>query len=377
MRLCFVGTLGSVHLQRWIRFFADSGHDVHVVTAHDAHAFAHPSVQVHVVPGVRLGVPALTVAANALLAAPRILRLRALFARLRPDVVHAHYLNEAALFALLTGVRPFVATAWGSDVLIAPQASRAARLGVRLIVRRADLLTCDARHVADVLVHLGADPDRVHLTYFGTDVDRFHPCRRDPTLHDRFARPDIPVVISLRRLAPIYDVHTLIAAVPLVLQEVPDAAFVVAGGGPEERTLRALARTLDVSGRVYFLGEVVEKDLPRYLASSDIYVSTALSDGGLAASTAEAMASGVPVIITDVADNRAWVTSGDTGFLFPPRDARALAAQIVYLAARPEVRAVVGMRGRRVIEERNNWKVEMGRVAALYEGLHRHPRRRA
>jgi len=377
MRLCFVGTLSSVHLQRWIRFFADTGYDVDVVTTHEPLTFAHPTVRVHVVPGVRLGRPAFTVLANTLLAAPRIFRLRTLFRQIRPDVVHAHYLNEGALFALLTGVHPFVATAWGSDVLIAPQASTAARLGLRLIARRADLLTCDARHVRDALVRLGADPARVHLTYFGTDVERFHPRRRDPALHDRFAPPGAPVVISLRRLAPIYDIGTLVAAVPLVLRDVPEAAFVLAGGGPEEAALRSLARTLGVSERVHFVGELAEEDLPAYLASSDIYVSTALSDGGLAASTAEAMACAVPVIITDVADNGDWIRAGDTGYLIPPRDVRALAAQILYLATHPEVRASVGARGRRVIEERNNWRVEMGRVGALYDGLLRTPRPRA
>jgi glycosyltransferase involved in cell wall biosynthesis len=117
------------------------------------------------------------------------------------------------------------------------------------------------------------------------------------------------------------------------------------------------------------VGWIPEHDLPRYLASCDVYVSTALSDGGLAASTAEAMACGLPVIVTDVGDNAEWVQEGVQGFIVPPKDPSALAWRLASLLERGEERARLGRSGRALIEERNNWTAEMHRMEEYYRNL--------
>src|SRR3990172_12799920 len=117
----------------------------------------------------------------------QVRKLRHLFRDIHPDVVHIHYLNEAALFALLTGFRPIVLTAWGSDILLSPEKSWIRRQTVKYTLKRLTLMTCDADHMKQEMVSLGADPDKVKLIFFGTDVQRFHPGRRDPSLRERLA----------------------------------------------------------------------------------------------------------------------------------------------------------------------------------------------
>jgi len=368
VRLLYVGNLRSVHVQRWLRFFAERGHEVHLLTP-PAGGTPAPRMHVHVGRSLRTGRRALDYVANAALLAPRVLRFRALVRRIRPDIVHAHYLNDAALVAALARARPLVATAWGSDVLINARESPLLRAVVSIILRRADLVTCDATHVKRALVGLGADPSKVALVYFGTDTALFHPARRDPALRAQLALDGGPAVISIRSLEPVYDVGTLIAAFPAVLARHPSARLVIGGAGSEEARLRQAARSLGIAQAVRFVGWIPEHDLPRYLASCDVYVSTALSDGGLAASTAEAMACGLPVIVTDVGDNAEWVQEGVQGFIVPPKDPSALAWRLASLLERGEERARLGRSGRALIEERNNWTAEMHRMEEYYRNL--------
>lgn len=369
MKLCYVGSLDSIHTGRWIRYFAARKHEVHLVTPSDTTRRSVEGVDVHVYWRIRTRIRLLDALLNALILLPTLLRFKALFRRVAPDLVHVHYINEGALYTVLTGTRPLVITAWGSDVLIEPRQSALRRWAVRLVLRRADLVTCDAEHMKEALIRLGTAPSRVAIIYFGADTERFSPARQDPGVRTRLGLDRSTVVFSSRNLEPIYDVESLVRAIPLVREKTPDVTFVIAGSGSDAPRLRAMVKSLGLEAAVRFVGRLPEDELARHAASVDIYVSTALSDGGLAASTAEAMACGLPVIITDVGDNRLWVADGVNGFIVPARDPTALASRIVQLVQDPEARERIRRSNRRLIQERNNWYREMARMEELYRAL--------
>ncbi len=161
MTLLYVGNLGSVHIQRWLRFFVAQGHEVHLLTP-PVDGISAPGIHVHVWHSIRTRLRPLDYAANTALLAPRVLQFRALVRRIRPDLVHAHYLNDAAFIAALAGARPLVVTAWGSDVLINPRRSTLLRVMVSAILRKANLVTCDAAHVQRALIaDAGAQPGEI------------------------------------------------------------------------------------------------------------------------------------------------------------------------------------------------------------------------
>ena len=360
MRLLYLANAASIHTQRWVNFFARAGHEVHIATWREPAQgdLFEPSVHVHRV----LFPPHYAVRYAALLRVMHIVR------RVKPDLLHAHYLAHfgivAGLLQSVTGFRPLVLTAWGSDVLIEARGWK--RRLVSHALSRADCVTCDARHMVKELVELGAPDERITVVYHGTDTFQFRPGPRSPQDVFNIGRQDSPVVISLRALKPLYCVESLIRAAPLVLKEVPDAEFAVAGGGDQRECLESLATELGVAGKVRFIGLIKSEQLPKYLTSSDVYVSTSLSDAGLSASTAEAMACGLPVVVTDFGDNRDWVQDGVNGYLFLPRDVEALASRLVDLLRDPEKRQRFGEEGRRVIVERNNYEVEMGKMERIY-----------
>ena len=359
MKICFLAGADSIHSYRWVKFFADQGHAVDWISLA---ALEFPPVQGISFHRIRpRGNGALTFLGA-------VLEVRRLVKQIAPDILHAHYVGGYGLMGALTRLHPFVATAWGSDVLFAGK-SRIRGPFVKHVLRSADLITCDADHMITAMEALGADRAKMRIIYFGIDTARFRPAPQDADLRKRLGGGDGPLVISLRNFHPVYDLETLIKAVPEVLRRVPNAVFVIVGTGPQEGMLKDLAASLGVSQQVRFLGRVENAQLPTYLSSMDVYVSTSLSDAGIAASTAEAMACGLPVVITDSGENQKWLEDGEGGYIVPTRDPEALADKVAFLLENPEIRPRCGEVNRRTIEVRNDYYREMARMEGLYRQL--------
>ena len=97
-----------------------------------------------------------------------------------------------------------------------------------------------------------------------------------------------------------YDIKTIIYAAKIVLKEISYVRFILVGKGSLENELKKLVKDLEIDNFVNFTGFIDNQLLPSLISSSDIYVSTSLSDAGIAASTAEAMSCEVPVVISDL-----------------------------------------------------------------------------
>jgi L-malate glycosyltransferase len=365
VKIVFLASASSIHAFRWVKCFADRGHDVHWITLVPSKFETPPNVTLHVFPESRFHkfFPPTLIAT--------LLRVRRLIRRIDPDLIHAHYAGMNGLAAVVSGFHPYVLTAWGSDVLIQAKTRTKGPL-VRMALHKADVITCDAQHMHDAMVQLGVPSRKIRIVYFGTDTERFKPGRNGAAAP---SRP--PTVISLRSLWPLYDIDSLVNAVPLVLKRVPNAKFIIAGGGPERERLEALAGSLGVSQSVDFIGPYQATELPKYLNGADVYVSTSLSDAGLSASTAEAMACGTPVVVTDSGENRLWVEDGVNGFVVPTRAPEALAARISDLLEREDLRRKFGELGRQTIVERNDFNTEMSKIERLYHEVGAAPERSA
>jgi glycosyltransferase involved in cell wall biosynthesis len=364
VRICYLANASSVHTSRWIRYFVERGHEVHVISFEKAQI---KGATVHV-----LKLPVLVKSATFPLKVASIFRIKALIGRMKPDVLHAHYVTNYGLFGALCNVKPFILTAWGSDVLAVPEARLISIIKKQMAIfalKKADVITCDAKHMKEVMKNLGVPAEKIELVYFGVDTRKFSHRHESNALKAKLETYDSPTVISLRNLEPIYDVETLVKSVPLVLEKIPETKFVIAGKGSEERKLKELAKSLGVKDNVKFAGFIPNEELPEYLNTVDVYVSTALSDAGIAASTAEAMACEIPVVITDVADNKKWVEDGVNGFLVPIKDPKSLAEKIIYLLRNEDVRKRFGKINRQIIEERNNYYGEMKKMEDIYKGL--------
>ena len=366
IHICYLANAAHIHTVRWVNYFAEHGYKVDLITWHppaNDTSELHANITVH-----RIYFPPHYIARYGAL-----LEITLLIKKIRPDIIHATNVNTfgilAGLYGRLSGFKPIVLVALGSDILVYAKRFGFTRWLTKYALKKADCVTCAGEHMVEELISLGTDSKKIKLIYFGTDIQKFNPEQRSEKLRENLGLLNSPSIISIRMLDPIYDVGSLITAIPLVLKEVPETKFVIVGRGSQEAKLKELAETLGVLGSIRFVGFIIHDELPRYLASSDIYVSTSLSDSGLAVSAAEAMACGLPVVITDFGDNSKWVEDGVNGFVVPLKDPKALAEKIIYLLKNEDERMKFGGRNRKIVEERSNYYTEMKKMEKIYEEL--------
>jgi glycosyltransferase involved in cell wall biosynthesis len=175
---------------------------------------------------------------------------------------------------------------------------------------------------------------RVRVVPNGIDTDRFAPSI-DRRLAWRLAggfTPEAKLVGIVARLDPMKDHSNFIRGAVEVARRVPEATFVIAGGGSDDyaSSLRQLAVESGVAGRMRWLGEIA--DPAEVYCGLDVMVSASAYGEGFSNALGEAMATGLAVVATDVGDSRLLVS--DHGVIVPPRDAQALAEGIIAVLAR-------------------------------------------
>lgn len=289
----------------------------------------------------------------------------------RKVVVNSQSAGIHGLLASVLPTRRLVTTVWGSDILILAKKPLIGIL-VRFILWRSRFVTCDALHMVNELNRYMNDSDKVKIINFGVDTNKLkkidsNECEFYWSKYGIDNRKKI--ILSMRNHYPVYDIETLIKA-SVKLNDVDDLMFVVAGRGELTESYKNLARELSVSDRFIFSGGYISSELPLMFASTFLYVSTSLSDAGIAASTAEAMSCQVPVLISDSGENNLWIDHEVNGYLFKTGDCYELANQIRKIVAiNPDELRKIGSNGRAKILESNDYHNEMKKVAILYESL--------
>jgi glycosyltransferase involved in cell wall biosynthesis len=364
LRLCFIADATSIHTKRWVNYFAGRGHEVHLISSRFTEGYEgfDSRIQMHQLVSF---FPKLWRVSGYLSGIAWLFQVRAMIIRIKPDIVNAHYIGVPAYLAVVSGFHPLVLTAWGSDILIDAKRNSLRRYLTNRALRKADRIICVSPILSEEIIKSGSASDRIVVSPVGVDTQKFNPRARSEILLRKFDVAGSPLVISTRNLGPIYDVETLIRAVPLVLQEFPRATFIIAGDGEQRSYLENLAKTLGVSGSVRFTGWIPNQEYPKYLASSDIYVSTSHSDG-TSISLLEALACGLAPAVTDIPANRPWVQDGSNGFLVPVGDYRMLASKIVLLLKDRDTRIRFGEAGRKLVSEKADYVKEMAKIEKIY-----------
>ena len=244
------------------------------------------------------------------------------------DLIDAHYFYPDGVAATQLGRyfnKPVVITARGSDITLIPQHRIARRQIVQAASDAAAIITvCNALKVG--LTALGLDEAKITSLRNGVDLQRFAPGDRAALRAELGMRGF--TLISVGNLAPVKGHDLTIEALTLM----PDASLWIAGAGPERERLEALAATLNVAGRVRFLGSVPNAELARYYGAADAMV-LASSREGWANVLLESMACGTPVVATRVWGTPEVVTAPAAGILMDQRSPQGLADAVAALRA--------------------------------------------
>jgi glycosyltransferase involved in cell wall biosynthesis len=239
-----------------------------------------------------------------------------------------HGLNTVAI-ARLTGRRSLVHLIGGpaewegggyrSDNAILDRLPRPVPLLERLLVAligRADVVAVMGSEAQRDLVSHGVPARRVVVVPASVDQRRFRPAEASPRTYD---------IVTASQLIERKRIDDLLVATALLRARRPGLRVAIAGRGPLEDELRERAERLHVADAVDFLGFV--PDLPSLYAASRVFVLTSRREG-LSIALTEAMASGLPAVVTDVGEARDVLRPGVNGHLFDVGDVKALAGHV-------------------------------------------------
>jgi glycosyltransferase involved in cell wall biosynthesis len=286
--------------------------------------------------------------------------------RLDLQILHAHQYSPffyGTLAKLFAGkAPPVIFTEHGRH--FPDRVSKWRRAGNRLLLDRfADAINAVSKFSADSLAcRDGFRRRRIEIIENGIDPDRFNLGISKPVDLD----PGRRYVVNVARFHPVKDHATLIKGFELVANQLADVDLLLVGDGPLRGELESVVLAFHLENRVHFLG--IRNDISGILRASKVFVLTSLSEGA-PLTLLEAMAVGLPVVVTAVGGMPEIVHNRVEGLLAPRQDAPSIAAALIYLLENPADAAAMGSAGARTIRNRYTIDRTVKRYSALYSRL--------
>jgi L-malate glycosyltransferase len=371
-RILYIADSTSVHTQRWLKYFADCGHEIYIITIgkkRQTLPYAH-----HVFNFDRFYY-------NSPIFLKYLFKTKRLIQAIKPDILHAHFVHQYGWLAALSGFHPFILTAWGTDVLKLPYASRG-KLGkwlTQYALKKADIITATSSAARNEVIALGADRKKTQVIFWGVDTQIFHP---DIDVEDFRKSLSIPekaqIVLSNRNCAPLYNIDIIIKAMVNVLKQYPETILILQNAAEKNSYVSELKRLVSVNGiegAVRFLPSYPHEKLPPLYALADIYVSVPTWDAG-PVSLKEAMASHCAPIVSLVAGPLEWIVNGENGIVVPIRHVERLAEAVIDLINDNEKRYIYQRINRQLIEKRATHLNQMKKAEAIYQRMTTHQMKR-
>ena len=304
----------------------------------------------------------------------------------RPDLLHAHspaLCGKAALIAarrlglpLVYEIRAFwedaaVSNGTGSEGTLKYRLTRALENNV---IAGADAVVTICQGLKDDLVARGTDPGKITLSPNGVDLALFgEALPPDPALAEQLGLGSGPVIGFIGSFYDYEGLDDLIAAMPALIERMPDARLLLVGGGPMEAKLREQAEASPAAQAIRFAGRVPHSEVERFYALMDVMAyprkRSRLTDLVTPLKPLEAMAQGKLVAASDVGGHRELITHGQTGTLFPPDNPAACASALADLLASRSGWAGMRAAGLAHVRTNHDWARNVHRYQVVYQVL--------
>lgn len=297
----------------------------------------------------------------------------------RPHVVHVHtppaLVEEARLLGrwfgapLVYEVRGLWELSAASEQGSPADPAEAARADARAS-RHARRVVAICRGIETALVSAGVPREKLAVVPNGVDTSRHRPRPRDASLPAEIGVSSGPVFGCATHVRRLEGLDVIVDAWPRVVEALPGATFLLLGDGPHREALARKIGERGLGGSFRLLGRVPRSDVPRYYSILDAFVVPRLPEPVCETVTPlkplEAMASGVPVVASDVGGLRETIADGETGILFRAGDPAAAAEACVRIGRDAGLRERLSRRARAFVEESREW----GQVTRAYDSIY-------
>ena len=326
------------------------GHEVHVITSHDAglpelskekgfyiHRIAWPKIHI-------IGI--ITFWA----------KICMIIQKIKPDIVHAQSLPTGIpAWAAKKHLKiPYVVWGQGSDIYLP---GSFIRMVSKTILKNADAVLALTENMKQRMLEI-CNRD-ISVVPNGIGLERFN------TTSGRKKEGNSKTIIFVGRLHPVKGVSYLIEAMAIVQREIPDAKLILVGDGVERSRLEGLSKKLDLNGCIQFVGQVQQERIPTLLQQADLFALPSLSEG-FPVVILEAMATGLPIVATNVGGIPDILEEGVDGYLVNAKRPAEVADRMLVLLRNDKLREEISVNNREKAKL-YTWDIVAGKVEKEYQ----------
>ena len=282
--------------------------------------------------------------------------------KIKPDVIHAHWILPQGLIAALaqkiTGV-PYIVTTHGGDIYgMQGKFSTALK---RYALHNATLVTVVSKHIQETIKQNFGEDIPTDVLSMGVDSQLFHPDRKTSAVKEKY-KISGPFLLFVGRLTEKKGARYLIEAMPAVLKHYPESKLLIIGTGEQDQELFRLSVSLGLQDRVIFTGAIPNSKLPVYFATADIFIGPSVTalDGdteGFGLTFVEAAMSGCIVVASDVGGIGDIIEHGKTGYIVKEKDSAAIAEVLCTILKQIDKLSDIKAAARQKMISRFDWQV--------------------
>ncbi len=287
---------------------------------------------------------------------------RRLTKEIDPDLIHAGPIQTCAFIAVLSGFHPTLTMSWGFDLMDDVHQNQWWEWVTRYTLKRSTFFTSDANVTRDKAVAYGMNPEKTVVFPWGVDLEHFRMRNAEGRSKAGF------MLFCNRSWETRYGVDVLARAFVMVAQQREDVGLILLNGGSQGAHIRQILQSGGVLDRGTFGGYVSQTDLPNWYHMADVYISPSHVDGS-SVSLMEALACGMPCLVSDIPANKEWIVENENGWLFRDGDANHLAEKILSAISQRENLPGIGRASRRSAEMRADWKKNAEVLMNVYRSL--------
>lgn len=297
-------------------------------------------------------------------------QLQSVLKEFQPGLVHAGPIQSGGYLAALADFHPMLLMSWGSDLLLEAERNPEWKQATEFALQKTDALFCDCDAVRKKANSFRVFSDSQVVQFpWGVKRGVFSPVGSLLPNNKFTRREGTTTFIYTRSYDPLYGTDVLLDAFLRARSANSSLRLLLLGSGSRDQSIRSFVQAHDLNDAVLLLGPQPTEELPMWFRAADAYISCAKSDG-TSISLLEAMATGLPVVVTDIPSNREWITEPENGWLAPAGSPEEVADRMLQVAnLTPQERKTTSERNQRVVAERADWDKNFPRLLEMYERL--------
>lgn len=281
--------------------------------------------------------------------------LERVICELQPELIHTVHIQSCGFMTAMLGFHPLLIMSCASDILVEADRDEFWRWLTCYTFDRSDMLICDSYVVKEKAQQMvNYSNERIVQFPWGVDLLKFSPGKDMLGIRIRLGWEPNFILVSTRRWELNYGIDTLLKAFHLTYCQNTNLRLILLGTGSLAQEVSEFINCNDLSDVIYAPGQISHIDLPNFFRAADAYVSCSHSDGS-SISLLEAMAIGLPVVVSDIPSNREWVTHKKNGWLVPVGDAEALADVILEITKKPYYIQQMQIINQAISKQRADW----------------------